>query len=62
MGIRALTKGTPVRVVAPVITGSVVRADTNGEDFGYVVAFELNGEQHERFFKADEVEENKEAA
>lgn len=52
-----LKKGTTVRLIQPVIQGTVDRADTNGEYFGYVVVYKsADGEVHERFFSQDELE------
>lgn len=57
MANEPLKKGTPVRLVQPVIQGEVLRVETDGERFGYRVAYRgADGERHERFFGADQIE------
>lgn len=52
-----IKKGATVRLIQPVIEGTVLRADTNGDVFGYQVEYKDEaGEQHERFFPADKLE------
>lgn len=52
-----MKKGDAVRLIQPVIEGTILRADTNGDVFGYQVAFKDEaGEEHERFFPADKLE------
>lgn len=53
-----LKKGTKVKVLYTAIEGEVVRADTNSDVFGYVVAYTdpRTNESHERFFDQDDVE------
>ncbi len=53
-----LKPGTKVRLVQPVIEGEVLKPETNGDAFGYRVAYTgPDGESHERFFTQAEIEE-----
>lgn len=53
----ALKKGTPVRIVQKPLNGTVLHAETNGDEFGYRVAYTNDeGESHERFFTVDQIE------
>ncbi len=53
-----LKPGTQVRLIQPVIEGTVLNLETNGEAFGYRVSYVgADGEAHERFFTTDQVEE-----
>lgn len=55
--MKALPKGTPVRVKAPDIVGEIVSTEANGDDFGYRVKWVGEDDQnHERFFPAEEIE------
>lgn len=55
--MRALRKGTPVRVVRPDLMGEVLATETNSDEFGYRVAFvDGGGQAQERFFAEHEVE------
>lgn len=57
---RTLKKGTAVRLVQPVIEGTVKGAMTNGDEFGYMVEYKgEDGETHERFFTVAQLEEVK---
>jgi hypothetical protein len=53
-----LKKGTKVKVLHTALQGEVVRADTNSDVFGYVVAYTdpRTKESHERFFDQDDIE------
>ena len=57
MATKALKVGTDVKLIAPVIQGKVVKPEVNGEDFGYMVDYKgADGEMHQRFFAAHELE------
>lgn len=56
--MKPLKNGAKVRLVQPVIEGVVLGTETNGDDFGYRVAYQgADGEAHQRFFAVDQVEE-----
>lgn len=52
-----LQNGTPVRLVQPIIQGEVKEARIIDGTIQYMVGFtDENGETHERFFRANELE------
>jgi GTP-sensing pleiotropic transcriptional regulator CodY len=54
---KTLARGTKVRLIQRVIEGEIIMAETNGDTFGYRVAYTTeDGEVHERFFEADLLE------
>ena len=53
---RALKRGTKIRISTAGLRGEVIKAEANGDDFGYRVKYEHDGESHERFFSAEEIE------
>ena len=55
--MKAIAPGTAVRLVQPVIKGVIVKTAANGDNFGYMVNYEdAEGNTHERFFEADQIE------
>jgi len=54
----AIKQGSTVRLIQPVIQGEVVQMMTDNSSFGYLVRYTTpDGEGHERFFPADQLEE-----
>lgn len=53
-----MKKGTPVRLVQPVIKGEIKEAKVIDDDIQYRVEYTgIDGEIHERFFRESELEE-----
>lgn len=52
-----LPKGTKVVITGSVLEGEILFTETNGDEFGYRVGFEMNGELHERFFSTTQIHE-----
>ena len=54
--MKALSKGTPVRIVVADVVGEIVATMANGDDFGYMVRWNGPDGTTERFFPAQDVE------
>lgn len=55
--MKALSKGTPVRLRVKEVEGVILRTETNEDEFGYRVKWiDEDGLEQERFFKAEDIE------
>jgi hypothetical protein len=55
----AISKGSTVRQVVPVIEGDVKerRFNESADEMEYLVGYEVDGEAHERWFTESQIEE-----